>query len=133
MQDYDSEQSGSSEGPKAAPPRARVRALLDNLRSAQAAHVASDAEDVEIIVDEEASAALLMTLRDSDMKEMSRAALGRFFDAAYRHCRRRYAQDGVDMREVHAELLQLVDLPGPTKRGAVQQLELLVYQELHRR
>lgn len=114
----------------AVPVREQTKALLDNLLSAQEARVGTD-EDAEIIADEEPTGAVLMTLRSSDTKELCRAALGRLFDQAYTHCRSRYLQDGVNMQEVHAELLQLVDLPAATGRGAVQQLELVVYQELY--
>lgn len=117
-------------GAMVAPVRGQTKALLENLLSAQGARVGTD-EEAEIIADEEPSGAVLLTLRSSGIKEMCRAALGRSFEKAYEHCRSRYLQDGVDMREVHAELLHLVDLPEATRRGAVQQLEVLVYQELY--
>ena len=132
VQDYDSEHSGSRDGAThvtAGQVRSGARALLYNLRNALEGSGSHD-EEVDVITEQEPTNALVMKLGSSHVNEMCRAALGPFFDKAYWHCKTRYIQDGVDMQDVHEELLCLVDLPMATKRGAVQQLEMLVYHEL---
>eukprot|EP00892_Ulva_mutabilis_P005077 jgi/Ulvmu1/2941/UM149_0020.1 len=132
---YESVASSSSDGTANGNTTNSVRhgadALLESLCRAQESRAIVD-EGAEIITEDEPIRSLIMTLQASGMKEMCSAALGQFFHTAYKHCRTRYVQDGVNMQQVHHELLGLVDLPLATKRGAVQQLEQLVYQELHK-
>jgi hypothetical protein len=101
--------------------------LLESLCRAQEHACSGCIEDV--IVSNEPS---MLGASTQQMRNTCQQLLGPSFERAYLHCKEKYSSESADMAAVHKELLDMVQLSGPSdKAAAVQQLEMLVFHEMY--